>query len=221
MAELFKGFNLSKDFFHLEQITKQQLGDKPSEQAKEQDSKELTRSKEKASEEGYKIGFKQGFDEGDRKGQELARKAIEELELKIHRLLQTLSHAINENRLSLKTEIADFVLAITERFFIEQQQNKEAIAQQISRALSHVNDKQSLTLVLNPEDLSLLQKGELQVDFSLCQNLRVIADETLKLGGCLIRSEHGVFDAGIEGQIERLKQVLLEIKAEGNHGKSA
>jgi flagellar assembly protein FliH len=212
MAEIFRDLRLSEDLFHLEQINKKPEN-KPL--SKIEDSELLG---EKAGEAGYKSGFSQGMTEGIKQGKEQAGKENAELAQQLKNLLQTIPQALSESRLALQTDIADIVLAISQQFFVSEQQNKEAIAQQISAALNHVNDKQDLTLVLNPQDLALLQQGELKIDFSHCQDLRIVADASLALGGCLIRCEHGVFDAGIERQIERLKQVLLEIKGQNNYG---
>ncbi len=218
MAEVYKAVNHSTELYYFEHLSNQEPEESSPVKADEQSIEKTANLQEQAREKGYNLGFKQGLSEGLEKAKKQIEKENDEQRLQLIQLLKAIPSAINENRLSLKSEIADFVLAITERFFIEQQQNKQAIAQQISSALHLVNDKQSLTLVLNPKDLTLLQKGELKIDFSLCQNLRIVADENLALGGCLIRSEHGVFDAGIEGQIERLKQALLQIKTEATHG---
>ncbi|MBA3537489.1 MAG: hypothetical protein H0T84_12935 [Tatlockia sp.] len=213
MVEIYRDLSLSEDVFHLEQINKKVPESKPL--FKTDDSRLF---EEKAREASYKRGFSQGMTEGIKQGKEQVRKENEELSQRLNNLLQTIPMTLSESRLALKTDIADIVLAITEQLFVSQQLNKEAIAQQISAALNHVNDKQALTLMLNPQDLADLQKGKLKIDFSQCKDLRIVADESLALGGCLIRCEHGVFDAGIERQIERLKEVLLKIKGQEKHG---
>jgi len=180
-------------------------------------SKDPLKEFEEAKETGYKLGFKQGMTEGLRQAKEQTTKENTELGQQLGQLLKAVPFAIRENRLALKSEIADIVLAITQQLFVHQQQNKEALSQQITTALNQINDKQSLTLLLNPQDLALLQQGELTIDLSECKDLRLQADENLQLGGCFIRSEHGFFDASIERQIDRLKQVLLQIKGQHRH----
>lgn len=210
MAEIFKHFSLSEDSFYLGQLQVNPIN-------KEFDSETLNLFKEKAEEEGYKLGFNQGMTEGFDRGEKEARKQAALLQQQLENLLQTIPLALSESRHALKTEIADIVLAITQQFFVHQQQNKEAIAQQISSILNQLNDKQAITLALHPQDLTQLQQSELKIDFSHCKDLRIVADESLSLGGCIIKTEHGIFDAGIERQIDRLKQVLLQIKNRGSH----
>ena len=155
-------------------------------------------------EDAYNNGFKQGIAE--------ARAQMKELKDAISALLQSIPAAVEDNRLHLSTEIADIVLLITQRFFIHQQHNKDAITNQITQTLNQLNQKQNIELALHPHDIALLQQGELNIDFKPYKNIRITPDETLRLGGCVIRSEHGVFDAGIERQIDSLKQVLLKKK---------
>jgi flagellar assembly protein FliH len=194
MAEVFKAVRVSEDFVYLGQ------------------SVDRSMKKKETTEVGYQLGFNQGLVEGQRQGQEQALAENQEISQQLKRLLETIHSALTESRLALKTEIADVVFRICQQFLIGQLQNKEEISQQIAAALHEVNDKQNLTLFLNTLDLLLLQKGELKIDLAACKNLRIVADQNLTLGGCLIQSEQGLFDASIERKIECLKQVLISLK---------
>lgn len=215
MAEIFKSVIISEDVVSL----------KPSlasvdlkfpventlielEKIKELDKEELERIKDLAREEGYKSGFNQGLSDGLAQ----ANMQVTEQVNALNGLLQSIHSAISENRLQLSTEIADIVFGIAQQFFIQQQQNKESIAHQIAQILTQLNDKQNIELSLHPHDLALLQQGQVTIDMGQCKNLRITPDTGLRLGGCIIKSEHGVFDASIERQIDNLKQVLLQIK---------
>ena len=158
------------------------------------------RDDENARSEGYAQGFSAGVT------QEHNRQT--EKENKLDTLLQSIPTAINENRLLLTTEIADIVLLITQQLFINQQQNKESLVYQITQIITQLNEKHNIEIALHPEDVALLQ----HVDLRQCKNMRILADETLRLGGCVVSSEHGVFNAGIERQIDNLKLVLLQMK---------
>lgn len=159
-------------------------------------------------ENARQAGYLQGLSEGIAKTE---AKMTDELSV-LATLLQSIPAAINDRRMQLSDEIADIVLLITRQFFINQQLNKDGIALQINQTINQLNDKQNIELALHPEDLALLQQGLLKIDLKSCKNLRVIPDESLRLGGCIVKSEHGVFDASIERQIDNLKQVLLQMK---------
>ena len=160
---------------------------------------------EYARAEGYAHGFSEGV------AQEQNR--IIEKENTFSALLHSIPTAIRENRLSLSTEIADIVLLIAQQLFINQQQNKEAITHQVTQIINQLNDKHNIEIALHPHDIA---QNEFHINSTQYKNLRIVPDESLQLGGCIVRSEHGVFDAGIERQIDNLKHVLLQMKQGGS-----
>ncbi len=193
MANIFRKVTISHETVSLKAIPDIELTLQPV-------SIEEPQNSEQARSEGYAQGFSEGVT------QELNR--LIEKEKRLDSLLQSIPTAINKNRLLLSTEIADIVLLITQQLFINQQQNKETLVHQITQIIDQLNEKQAIEIALHPNDLPLLQ----HVDLRQCKNMRILADESLRLGGCIVRSEHGVFDAGIERQIDNLKRVLLQMK---------
>ena len=164
--------------------------------------------KDTSLEDAYQSGYEKGLTDGH---QQITTQLQEQLIL-LNTLLETIPSAIHENRKQLSSEIADIVLVIAKQLFIHQQHDKKTITQQVHQIIEQLNDKQNLEIALHPQDLALLKSGEIQMDLRSCENLRFVADEQLRLGGCIIYSAHGAFNASIERQIENLKQVLLEIK---------
>lgn len=163
-------------------------------------------------EEEDKALWQSGYTEGIANGASQERTLLKENNHTLNALLQSIPQAINENRQQLSSEIADIVLLIVNKFFIHQQQNKESIAHQINQIIGQINEKQTIELLLHPHDLELIKQGEIHLVLRAYKNIRLKADENLRLGGCIVNSEHGVFDAGIERQIDNLKQVLLKMK---------
>ncbi len=210
MANIFKTVIISEEIVHLRSSSDPVDMKVPFEHAIQAEkiadvnTAELNQIKALAREEGFNQGLSDGLAQ--------ANTQMTEQVNTLNKLLHAIPTAISENRLQLSTEIADIVLAITQQFFIHQQQDKEAIAQQITQTITQLNDKQNIELSLHPDDLARLKQGQINIDLKQCKNLRVTPDESLRLGGCLVRSEHGVFDAGIERQIDSLKHVLLQMK---------
>jgi flagellar assembly protein FliH len=222
MAELYKKVTLSKGFHYLntqEIGSREQVSGRNNEHAAERSTNQEPRAQsnkqeflsinlEEIKNESYQIGFNQGYIEGLDHSNLTLKKQIN----LVQTLLENIPTAISQNRQQLSSEIADIVLIIIQQFFINQQTNIEAIAKQINQTLTQLNNKHNIELALHPKDLALLQQGLLHLELSQCKGLRIVADEHLRLGGCRIKSEHGLFDAGIERQIDNLKQALLDIK---------
>ena len=127
-------------------------------------------------------------------------------------LLDSIPQTIRDQRMQLSSEIADIVFLMISKLFIHQQQNKAAIIQQVTQIIDQLNDKQHLNVALHPQDLAFLQAQNISISLQDNQQLAFTADDNVRLGGCIVTCEHGVFDASIERQIDNLKDVLLQMK---------
>ncbi|MGQ3891450.1 FliH/SctL family protein [Legionella sp. CNM-4043-24] len=150
-------------------------------------------------------------------GQEQARREMAEHITRLHALLASIPQAVCDNRKQMASEIADIVFSIVQPLFIHQQQDPDSLSRRIEQSIQLLNSRHNLELSLHPDDIQALKQGELNLDLQGCKNLKIVSDDSLHLGGCLIKSEHGLFDAGLERQIDNLKQVLLRIKNGERH----
>ncbi len=167
-----------------------------------------------AREEGYQSGYSEGWSQCLLQEQAQSLKQTTAL----NRLIQGISSALSACRLEQSTEIANMVLAIAGQLFIHQQQDETAIVHQVTHLITHLNEKQHIHITLHPQDWTALQKSGFMDEMKHYTQLQFTPDEQLALGGCVMKSEHGVFDASIERQMENLKQVLLEMKREKADG---
>ena len=69
-----------------------------------------------------------------------------------------------------------------------------------------------ITLKLNPKDLEHLGEHAEEVIRSMasCGRVTLIAEKSISNGGCVIETQHGVINAEIENQLERIASELLE-----------
>ena len=72
-------------------------------------------------EERLELARQKGFEQGRQQNIAEADVSMSERAEMFDRLLATIPNAINDNRLALRTEIADIVWSITKQFFIQQQ----------------------------------------------------------------------------------------------------
>ncbi|RAP36956.1 hypothetical protein B1207_05870 [Legionella quinlivanii] len=159
--------------------------------------------------------FAAGFQEAEAKYTEENQCKMQESEMQATLLKQLLTQipvALQTYQETLRDQIADIVLLICRQFFSNQISSKEAISFQIEQAINHLNHKENIEIFLHPQDLALVQHSKLKIDFSECRHLKFIPDETLMLGGCRIRNDHGLIDASIEQQIDKLKRMLVQLR---------
>lgn len=211
MAKIIK-----KALISLETITLGTTLPETSYEYNERDILNTTQLNETYLEELREQAFQQGFESGVNEGQNRAKQQIEGLKLDLENLLLSIPQAITQCRMELTNEIADIALLISQEYFAEQQRNPEALQAQINQILNQINNEQNIELCLHPEDIKLVQKANIQLETAHLNRLKIKADERLALGGCLIKTEHGIFDASIETRIERLKDYLIQMK-QGRH----
>lgn len=156
--------------------------------------------------------YQEGYLAGQEESRRLNDASMQSLKNQLEDLLASIPGGISQSRLALQSEIADIVWLIIQTFFIEKSANRDALELQINQILSQINSKQTIELNLHPNDIAALQNGDMRIHATHLNGLKIKSDESLTLGGCLIKTEHGVFNASIEKQVDKLKEVLLQIK---------
>lgn len=171
--------------------------------------KTLDEHAETAFQKGYLSGKNEGFSE--------AEQHVQPLKNQLEELLVNLPQAIAQHRLNSQKEIADTVLMITQQFFAEKTINPKALENQINQILTQLNANDTIELYLHPKDIALLQNETIQLNVSHFKGVKIKSDEQLRLGGCRIKTNQGLFDTSTEKQIEQLKKALLTIQQGEGH----
>lgn len=210
MAKLYKNPLISKDELFLNQSCIQSV---PCEE------EALNLLDEPLINHIQKEAYEQGYSAGKTDAQTNLNLELNQLKNQLNECFTSIPQAIAQNRLDLGSEIADVVLLIIQQFFIEYHQDTKALTQQINQILHQLNNKHSVELYLHPQDLSALQQAAMQLDATHLNGLKIKSDESLILGGCIIKTDHGMFDASLEKQIDKLKDVLVQLKYRGTHAK--
>jgi flagellar assembly protein FliH len=90
------------------------------------------------------------------------------------------------------------------------QDNHEAVVEILQSVVGEIQENERVTVRVSPEDLyfleTLQEKGNQRFDG--LKRLKLIADDKLTSGGCLIDTEFGSVDASVEERVERTWQTL-------------
>lgn len=211
MAKLLKNVVISSETVVLDNMTiKAMAHDHVSAKASELVIEEQVNT---AYQQGYLAGHAQLIEEADQQ--------INQLQQQLATLIQSIPAAIANNRLALSKDIADIVTFITKNYFINQAEQPAALEQQINHILGQLNNQQTVELCLHPQDIKLLKTGTVNLSTHHLNGLTIKQDDSLILGGCIVTTEHGLFDASIEKQIDKLKELLIGIKQEGLYASPA
>lgn len=220
--KLGQAINLSKVTSASEKVSIAIAGDAACESNAEQvsldqvslDQASLEKEKEVSYQQGYNTGF------GAAK-EELTEQIKQQLELEMLSRQQgdsdkiaSLIAAVHQAQLTHHKQhgalAVDMVTQLLAHFFIQPTLQRSNIEHSINQAIEQLDKQTTVTVKISSLDYQLMQQGKISLTSD--EQIRFIASDDVKLGGCLIETEQGVFDGRLENHIEKLKQLLLHYK---------
>jgi len=149
-------------------------------------------------------------------GQEIQTKIDEAVEIRISEIQNSLSESIeklaaakNEISAQIEKELVTLAIKIAQKVVGREVNLDEHIALEMTkRSLKQIDSRALAEVHLNPEDLTFIQEKQGEIDFH--GSLKLIEDQSVSKGGCLVHTETGDLDARIESQFEEIVEGLLE-----------
>ncbi|WP_238537563.1 flagellar assembly protein FliH [Sporolactobacillus vineae] len=190
--------------------------------AKEQKSEieaELQAQKEKAEraqkaayEENRQAGYKAGFSQGLQAGKADWQKRIDQANQLVDRMrtdYQKKIAAAEPDILKLSMAVAEKILSVS----IASDEDKWFSL--VAKAVREVKDQKTVKIIVPPDHFATLDIHKEELD-ALVRNagICIYADGDLQDHACIIETEFGRIDAGIDSQLTVIKQKLREIMEE-------
>jgi flagellar assembly protein FliH len=160
--------------------------------------------------------FATGYAQGERAGLEAANTRAEPMLRRLAQTLEELGTLRQQMIQQTERQMVDLALAIAHRILRrETSLDGDLIVAMARVALERLGDAGSVTVRLNPEDhrATVERHGN---DWAGTK-VRVIADPAVSRGGCLVDSDFGFIDAGVEAQFDEVMRALIGERAELRH----
>ena len=92
----------------------------------------------------------------------------------------------------------------------------QAVLDIVSGALLRTTDRDHLVLEVNPDDFDLVRDAasELAARLGGIRRMEVVSERRVDRGGCVVRTEEGEIDARLSSQIERVRQLLHQVRGD-------
>lgn len=170
----------------------------------EEESKTIKKaSKAKGIELGYQEGQKQAY---------------QEVQTKTNDLISTLDSIItetNQKRIQiLEQSEEDFLklsLYIAEMIIKREIENDHLWLQPIIKAsLKQLSSVDSVTIRISEHDYDIISSSEISVNEIVKGKINWESDASLNAGDCIIDTEYGAIDAGIDYRLEKIRTALKE-----------
>jgi len=152
--------------------------------------------------------FAKGYAQGERAGLEAAGTRANAM---LRRLAQTIEElASTRDDLIRRTEhqVVQFALAVARQILDrELHVDRDLLLAMARVALDRLGEQAAATVRLHPDDHAIVMASPAREWTS--DQVQVVADPAVGRGGCLVQSDFGVMDVGLDGQFGELARALL------------
>jgi flagellar assembly protein FliH len=176
---------------------------------RQQWNSELEMQKEEARQDGYLAGLNAGKEEGYMQYISYLEDARE--------IVQQSKEDYIGKILSAEETIVKLAVKLAEKLiFIEMEEHPEWFLELVKKAINEVREYPEIKIFVHPIHYGhvLKQKNELENMLMSKSDLFIFPDDALPEGSCQIESPFGKVDAGIDVQLQQLKQQMLELVGE-------
>jgi flagellar assembly protein FliH len=150
-----------------------------------------------------------GMEAGAEKGERLA---LEQLQAQVERV-KTLLFQIGQARRKVMDDAEDALVEIAFaavcKIMGEQGASREAVLSAVRATCAATRERDDLVVRLHPEDAALLRAED-----DAEPGLRISADPSVTLGGCIVDSANGSLDARFDTQLDLLAAALKAARAQ-------
>lgn len=155
---------------------------------------------------------RQGYDEGYADGQEKIQTELESKIFNVDNFTKCKFEIKNRIIKSLHTDILDLVLDISEKVCKTQlQQNRQALLNIVSHAISQLKEKESVTIIVHPEMAQKIYEisDDLKEKIHNLEHIKIIEDNSVSPDGTIVESVGSRIDARVSAQIEQFSHKLF------------
>jgi flagellar assembly protein FliH len=157
----------------------------------------------------------QGFEQGYKEGKAEARRESEQEKARLRRAVDAVISQVQRSRANAlaqaQQEVGDLVLEVARKILKDEVRwNRDVVLGIVKDAIRRVVDKETVRVRVNIEDLPAVKeaRGELLSTIDGIQNLEIVDDRRVGLGGAIIETSSGTIDARIETQLEEIKRAF-------------
>lgn len=165
---------------------------------------ELALRRQQAEEEGRAAGYAQGMSEAAASSQG----RLAQLEALIEKLGLSLASGLDGLEDIAVAVAFESVVKILGSAMATPQGVRALVGQAVDRAKRH----EKLAVRLSPEDFCLLMQESQDTHWLDRPGVELQPDEQVAVGDCVVHTDRGQLDAGLETQLSALRQVLLHAR---------
>ncbi|PYZ98018.1 flagellar assembly protein FliH [Alteribacter lacisalsi] len=174
---------------------------------------EAERKAEALFQDMKKHGYQEGYKAGKKEAHSACGSLFEEAERTVHLSKQ----AYNSKLTSSEPVLLELAAAVSANIIGEALEQNEKWVSFVKTAVEEVKERKEVAIYVHPEryEQTLLHKHEFDQIASRANDLMIYPDPELDRDGCLLETESGRVDAGLDSQLSELKKQLHDLLERG------
>lgn len=201
--------------FRMSDVVRQQTGVEELElQSDEQRVEDRAMEKLKEIQENaYKEGYNLGLDEGRKKAFEEHGQEISERLAEMTHLLQSIANMKKEILGHNEAHMMQLLFHMASKLAqTHLEYDHEPLINILKQAVELAQGEESVTVHVSKAQIEFLEtlKSQQKVEFDFLNKVKLIANETMTPGGCIVETNYGEVDASVEQRVQQLWNNLKE-----------
>lgn len=186
--------------------------DSTEDQEPEIDAAEILAEARREAEQKVKEAYAEGLQRGEASGKAAFLEQVGEAVALFGSSAQAIQLAHEQFLESFEPSVVMLARAAAERVLRRELRHTdiELVQSTVHAAVSAMNERESLVLHLNPADIAALEENEVDIAQAMVDapEVKIVPDESVTSGGCVIDSDTLHVDAQLEEQLGRIFDAL-------------
>lgn len=156
----------------------------------------------------------EGYDKGLQEGKEQAQQELNQLRKQLEEEQKQLQEAYQKQLQELEPRLVDVIADVFEKVFhVQFDDKKEILLYLIQNTILDVEGAKEFLVKVSTEDFAFLEShlDEIAQRAGKSVTVEIAADTAMQKGQCVIETDSGVFDCGIDIQLENLIKALRSL----------
>jgi len=151
--------------------------------------------------------FRRGFAEGERTTARVAAATSDTMRGQLAQTLEDLTRLRADLIRGTERQVVELAMSVANRIVRrEVALDRELLLAMARVALDRLGDSTSAKIRLHPDDHAVVER---QGSLAGQSAIQIIPDASIARGGCLVESDFGLVDVGVDAQVEELTHSLL------------
>ncbi|WP_165866026.1 FliH/SctL family protein [Lucifera butyrica] len=184
------------------------------EQCLAQADEQAEKMKREAYDTGHAAGYQEGVSQGRQEAGREMQQAVADANAKAERIIRTAEQEAQETVLAAERTIVEIALAVAGKVLIQEiKENPMSVLPVVKAALEKVKDQENIEIRVNPDEFEQVVQSRKDLEMLLGREkaLKIMPDQTIVAGGCVIDTAYGTVDAKLDSQFEMVKKALQEV----------